>query len=395
MAGALEGIRVLDLSRVLAGPFSSMILGDLGADVIKVEGPRSKDDTRFWGPPFKGNESAFYFCTNRNKRGITVDLKTIEGQNIIKKLIAESDVVIQNFKTGTLEKFGLSYEEMKSINPGIILASVTGFGATGPYKEFPGYDYIIQAMSGLMSITGDKQVGPTKVGVAITDVITSLYTTIGVLAALNERNESGEGQHIDIALLDSAVSSLINIASNYLTSGMVPGLLGNQHPNVVPYQTFACKDREMVIAVGNDRQFKKFTEVIGRPELADDELYKNNPSRLQNKDKLILIISEELKKKTSSEWQPLLQNAGIPNGPINDMKSVFEDPQVNAREMIVEMEHPTAEKIKIVGSPLKLSKTPVEIKRHPPLFGEHTNEVLEELGYTIEDIENLRNSDVI
>lgn len=395
MAGALHEIKILDLTRVLAGPFCTMILGDLGAEVIKVEGPDSRDDTRSWGPPFTGGESAYYLCANRNKRALTVNFKSDKGKEIIKKLIATSDVVVQNFKTGTLDKWGLGFEEMKRINPQIILASITGFGTNGPYKDETGYDYIIQAMGGLMSITGEKEGPPMKVGVAIADILTGLYTVIGILSALHERNYSGEGQQIDISLFDSQISALVNVASNYLVSGVIPQRLGNQHPNIVPYQVFPTSDNDMVVAVGNDNQFSKFVAILGMPELATNESYQTNAKRVENREELIAIISECMKAKPSKEWQSLLQQAGIPNGPINDMKMLFEDPQVQARNMVVELAHPTAETVKLVGSPLKLSRTPVEMRRHPPTHGEHTESVLAELGFSSEEIQKMKaNKDI-
>ncbi|GIM48027.1 CoA transferase [Collibacillus ludicampi] len=395
MAGALEGVKILDLTRVLAGPFCTMILGDLGAEVLKVEGVSSKDDTRAWGPPYIGGESAYYLCANRNKRAMTLNLKSDQGKDIFKKLLTKSDVVVQNFKTGTLEKLGLGYEEMRKINPRIILASITGFGTNGPYKDQPGYDYIIQAMGGLMSITGDQASGPVKVGVAIADVLTGLYTVIGILASLHERNDSGEGQHIDISLFDSQISALVNVASNYLISGDIPKRLGNQHPNIVPYQVFSTLDREMVVAVGNDYQFEKFVQVLGMPELAFNEKFKTNPNRVENREELIQILSERMKTKSAQEWQESLQAAGIPNGPIHDMKALFDDPQVRSRNMRVEIAHPTAKRIQLVGSPLKLSRTPVEMRRHPPLYSEHTVEILLELGYSREQIYEMIENQVI
>jgi crotonobetainyl-CoA:carnitine CoA-transferase CaiB-like acyl-CoA transferase len=395
VAGALEGIKILDLTRVLAGPFCTMILGDLGAEVLKVEGVSSKDDTRAWGPPYIGGESAYYLCANRNKRAMTLNLKSDQGKDIFKKLLTDSDVVVQNFKTGTLEKLGLGYEEMRKINPRIILASITGFGTNGPYKDQPGYDYIIQAMGGLMSITGDQASGPVKVGVAIADVLTGLYTVIGILAALHERNDSGEGQQIDISLFDSQISALVNVASNYLISGDIPKRQGNQHPNIVPYQVFSTLDRDMVVAVGNDHQFERFVQVLGMPELAFNEKFKTNPNRVENREELIQILSERMKTKSAREWQEALQAAGIPNGPINDMKALFDDPQVRARNMRVEIAHPTAKRIQLVGSPLKLSRTPVEMRRHPPLYSEHTVEILLELGYTREQIYEMIENQVI
>jgi crotonobetainyl-CoA:carnitine CoA-transferase CaiB-like acyl-CoA transferase len=395
MAGALQGIKVLDLSRVLAGPYCTMILGDLGAEVIKVEAPGGSDDTRAWGPPSVGGESAYYLCANRNKRAITLDLKSEEGQEALKKLIAQSDVMLQNFKTGTLEKWGLGYEQIKQINPRLVQCSITGFGSNGPYKDLPGYDYIIQAMGGLMDITGSEESGPMKVGVAIADVLTGLYAAIGILSSLHERNHSGEGQSIDLSLFDTQVSSLANVASNFLISGLLPKRLGNQHPNIVPYQTFQTLDGEMVVAVGNDRQFLRLCSVLGLQEIGEDKRFSTNPKRLENKDELVAILSKEMNKKKSTEWLELLSQHGIPCGPINTMQQLFDDPQVKAREMVVAVNHPTAGSIPLVGSPLKLSRTPVEIKRHPPLAGEHSKEVMLELGYTEEKIEELQSKKII
>lgn len=347
------------------------------------------------GPPSIGGESAYYLCANRNKRAITLDLKSSKGQEVLKKLIAQSDVIIQNFKTGTLDKWGLGYEELKRINPKIILCSITGFGLNGPYKDLPGYDYIIQAMGGLMSITGSEDSGPMKVGVAIADIITGLYAAIGILSAIHERTDSGEGQSLDISLFDAQISALANVASNYLISGLIPKRLGNQHPNIVPYQTFPTSDGEMVIAVGNDRQFKKLCSLLDLTHLGEDERFSTNPKRVENKDELVKNLSEITSKKAANEWLTLFSQQGIPSGPINNMKQLFEDPQVKAREMVVELEHPTAGSIPFVGSPLKLSRTPVEMKRHPPLAGEHNIEVLLEIGYSNEQIQELKKLKVI
>ncbi|MEH7377881.1 CaiB/BaiF CoA transferase family protein [Neobacillus drentensis] len=395
MKGALDGIRILDVSRVLAGPFCSMILGDLGAEVIKIEHYASGDETRGWGPPFVNGESAYYLCANRNKQSMTLNLKSEEGKKIFSKLAYTSDVVIQNFKSGTLEKMGLGYSQLKTINPGLILASITGFGSTGPYKDLPGYDYIIQAMSGLMSITGEPEGTPVKVGVAIADVLTGLYTCIGILGALQHRNQTGEGQEIDISLMDCQISSLINVASNYLCSGVIPKRLGNRHPNISPYQVFNTMDGELVIAVGNDEQFKRFAAVLGRPELAEMEEFIHNEQRLKNNDKLVAICEELLSKKMKKEWKERLDAVGVPNGPINTIAEMFEDPQIKAREMIVEMEHPLIDHLRLTGSPLKLSATPVTMRRHPPLFGEHTESLLESIGYNSEEISRLKQNNII
>ncbi|MEH7253810.1 CoA transferase [Neobacillus niacini] len=395
MKGALGGIRILDVSRVLAGPFCSMILGDLGAEVIKIEHYASGDETRGWGPPFVNGESAYYLCANRNKQSMTLNLKSEEGKEIFATLASNSDVVIQNFKTGTLEKMGLGYSQLKAKNSGLILASITGFGSTGPYKDLPGYDYIIQAMSGLMSITGEPDGSPVKVGVAIADVLTGLYTCIGILGALQHRSATGEGQEIDISLMDCQISSLINVASNYLCSGVVPKRMGNRHPNISPYQVFNTKDGELVIAVGNDEQFKRLTAVLGRPELARMEEFIHNEQRLKNNDKLVAICEELLLKRTKKEWKEQLDAAGVPSGPINTIAEMFEDPQVKAREMVVKMEHPLIGDLQLTGSPLKLSKTPVTMRHHPPVFGEHTELLLGGIGYNTEEISRLKENNII
>lgn len=375
MAGALAGMKVLDLTRVLAGPYCTMILGDLGAEVIKVEAPGGSDETRGWGPPFQNNMSAYYLSANRNKKSITVNLKTQEGIAFIKKLIAESDVIINNFKVGTMERFGLDYESVSQINPEIVYCSITGFGETGPYKNLPGYDFIIQAMSGLMSITGTEQSGPQKVGVAITDILTGLYACIGIQSALLERSQSGKGQKLDLSLYDSAVSSLVNIGSNYLMSGKVPSALGNSHANIVPYQTFKTKDGEIVIAVGNDKQFNKLCTILEKPSLSNDSRFSTNAKRVQHKEKLVPLLQEVMKTKTTKYWVKNCHSNNIPCGPIQNIAEVSVDPQLQAREMFIDYEHPTAGMIKAVGSPLKLSRTPITYERHPPDPGEHNHEI--------------------
>ncbi|MBV7507086.1 CoA transferase [Bacillus sp. sid0103] len=394
MAGPLHQLKIVDLSRVLAGPYCTMILGDMGAEVIKIESVDVGDETRGWGPPFVEGESAYYLCANRNKQGITLNLKTPQGLEILKKLVSDADVVVQNFKPGTLERLGFGYEEMKKANEGIILASISGFGATGPYSQLPGYDYIIQAMSGLMSITGERDGQPAKVGVAIADVLTGLFTCIGILGAIQHRSRTGEGQEIDISLFDSQLAALVNVASNYLCSGMVPERLGNAHPNIVPYQVFAANDGDFIIAVGNDRQYRKLATLLEEEALLIDQ-YKKNSGRLQKKEDLEKIISAKIKTKSRAEWKELLDEAGIPNGPINNVKEALDSEQAIAREMVVKVEHPTVSNLMLVGSPLKFSITPVKIDTHPPLHSEHTEKVLMKLGYSKHEIVKMKQDHII
>lgn len=380
MAGALEHIRILDLSRVLAGPFCTMILGDLGAEVIKVEAPGGSDETRGWGPPFQNNVSAYYLCANRNKKSITADLKTEEGIRIIKELVKECDVVINNFKTGTMERFGIGYDTLSEINPRIVYCSITGFGETGPYKHIPGYDFIIQGMSGLMSITGNEETGPQKVGVAIVDVLTGLYACIGIQSALLEREISGKGQKIDLSLYDSAVSALVNIGSNYLMSGKIPKQQGNEHANIVPYQTFKTQDGEFIIAVGNDNQFKTLCEILGKPEYATDERFRTNKDRVKNRHIIVPLLQEVLLTKPTEYWHKKCWENNIPCGPIQNLEQVVNDPQLNARNMFIDYEHPVAGPIRMINNPLKLSRTPVSVRHHPPEAGEHNDEILSRLN---------------
>ncbi|XJZ29073.1 CaiB/BaiF CoA transferase family protein [Bacillota bacterium Lsc_1132] len=390
MAGALANIKVLDLTRVLAGPYCTMILADLGADVIKVEAPGGSDETRGWGPPFQNNVSAYFLCANRNKRSLTVNLKTEEGREIIRTLAKEADVLIHNFKTGSMEKWLLDYERMKEINPRLVYCSITGFGETGPDRHLPGYDYIVQGLSGLMSITGTEESGPVKIGVAMVDILTGLYSAIAIEAALLDREKSRLGQKIDMSLLDAAVSSLANIASNYLISGDVPRRLGNDHPNIVPYTTFRTLDGEMIIAVGNNRQFTTLCELLEIPEISHHENFCSNEARVNNRMELTSIIENQLRKKSLDEWLELFSKHTIPCAPINTMDRVFKNPQVEAREMVVSMNHPQAGAIKLVGSPFKLSRTKVRMERHPPIAGEHTEEILQQAGYSLEKIAELK-----
>jgi formyl-CoA transferase len=374
----LQGIRVLDLSRVLAGPYCTMVLGDLGAEVIKVEPPEG-DETRAWGPPFAEGESAYYLCVNRNKRDIVINLKTDEGKKILRDLALQSDVLVENFRPGTLEKFGLDFATLSQLNPKLIYCSITGFGQTGPMRDKPGYDFMIQALGGLMSITGEPEGEPMKTGVAVVDLFAGQNAVIAILAALQARTLTGRGQQLDIALFDSQLSWLANVASNYLISGKLPKRHGNAHPNIVPYQSFQASDGWFAIAVGNDRQFVRLCGVIGELELANDERFAKNSARVQNRDVLIGLLKSIFVARGVNEWLSALDEAEIPCGPINTFEQVFSMPQVQEREMLVKMDHPTIGEMPLVGSPLKFSDTPVQYRLHPPLMGEHTEEVLREL----------------
>ncbi len=376
----LQGIRVLDLSRVLAGPYCTMVLGDLGADVIKVEPPEG-DETRGWGPPFAGGESAYYLCVNRNKRGMVVDLKTDEGKKVLRELALQSDVFVENFRPDILKKFGLDYETLHELNPKLIYCSITGFGQTGSMKDKPGYDFMIQALGGLMSITGKPDGEPMKTGVAVVDLFAGQNAIIAILAALQARTLTGRGQHLDISLFDSQLGWLANVASNYLISGKLPKRHGNAHPNIVPYQSFQASDGWFAIAVGNDKQFEALCKVIGRSEWGSDSRFAKNSGRVENRDELIPLLKSIFLTRSVSEWLALLDQAQIPCGPINNFEQVFSMPTLNEREMLVRMDHPTIGELPLVGSPLKMSDTPVEYRLPPPLMGEHTEEVLRELRY--------------
>jgi len=397
MPQALADIKVLDLSRVLAMPYCSMMLGDLGAEIIRVERPGVGDETRHWGPPWAGELSAYYLCTNRNKKCITIDLKKKEGQEIIRRLAQRSDIFLENFLPGNLAEMNLGYEDIKALNPKIIYTSVTGYGQNGPYRDFPGFDFIIQAQGGLMSIIGDSNGPPMKVGVAIVDITAGLFACSAILAALHYREKTGIGQHIDIALLDSQVAWLANQASNYLVSGKVPRRMGNAHPNIVPYETFQARDGIYIaLGVGNDNQWRKFCKLAKLERLMDDPQYASNPKRVENRRELVSILQKIFLQKDSGEWIKLLTEADIPSGPINTIDRVFADPQVLAREMLVGMEHPAIGPIKLVGSPMKLSETPVQYKIPPPLLGEHTEEILRDvLGYDKAKIARLKEEKVI
>jgi len=394
----LSGIRVLDLSRVLAGPYCTMVLGDLGADVIKVESPEG-DETRGWGPPFAGEargESAYYLCVNRNKRSMVINFKTDEGRAIIHELAKQSDVLVENFRPGTLARFLLDYESVSTINPNLIYCSITGFGQTGPLRDRPGYDFMIQAMGGLMSITGEPDGEPMKVGVAVADLFAGQNAVISILAALQARTLTGRGQHLDISLFDSQLGMLANVASNYLISGNLPKRYGNAHANIVPYQSFQASDAWFVLAVGNDRQFEKLCGVIGNWKLVNDSRFSLNSERVKNRKELVDLLKPIFLEKTANEWLSALEIAGIPCGPIHTLDKVFAVPQVEAREMLIHMEHTEVGDLKLVGSPLKFSNTPVEYKLSPPRLGEHTEDILTELlGYSSEKIIALKKSGVI
>jgi crotonobetainyl-CoA:carnitine CoA-transferase CaiB-like acyl-CoA transferase len=408
----LDGIRVLDLSRVLAGPWCTQTLADLGADVIKVERPGTGDDTRTWGPPFLKDragqdtaEAAYYLGTNRNKRSLTCDIAHPEGQALIRELALHCQVFVENFKVGDMARYGLDYASLRAINPRIVYCSVTGFGQTGPYRERAGYDYAIQGMGGLMSITGERDDlggGPQKVGVAVSDLFTGMYATVGILAALRHAERTGEGQHVDMALLDTQVAMLANLGANYLVSGKVPGRAGNAHQNIVPYQVFEVapaadghKDH-LILAVGNDSQFAKFCQVAGRPELAADPRFAKNQDRVRHRDVLVPMLETVMKARPKADWLAALEAAKVPCGAINNLAEVFADPHVQERAMVREWEHPLAGNVRLVASPLKLSATPVRADHVPPLLGQHTEQVLREvLGFDDERIAGLREQEVL
>jgi formyl-CoA transferase len=378
----LTGIRVLDLSRVLAGPYCTMVLGDLGADVIKVESLEG-DETRAWGPPFAGEdhgESAYYLCVNRNKRSIVLDFKTEQGGAIVHELVKRSDVLVENFRPGTLARFSLDFGSVSVVNPGLIYCSITGFGQTGPLREKPGYDFMIQAMGGLMSITGEPDGEPMKAGVAVADLFAGQNAVIAILAALQARTRTGKGQHLDISLFDSQLGMLANVASNYLVSGNLPKRYGNAHANIVPYQSFQASDAWFVLAVGNDRQFEKLCEAIGKWDLVSDSRFSTNAGRVEHRDQLISALKPTFLTKTSTQWLSIFEAAGIPCGPINTLDQAFSMLQVEAREMLIHMQHPETGDLRLVGTPLKFGETPVEYRLPPPRLGEHTDDVLKELS---------------
>lgn len=387
----LAGYRVLDLSRILAGPFCTMILGDQGADVIKVERPVTGDDTRTWGPPFAGGESAYYLCCNRNKRSIVIDLKNSAGRDLVRELAAVSDVFVENFTPGLTKTFGIDYETLRKLNPRLVYVSVTAYGQGGPYRDRPGYDMVLSAVGGLMWITGERDGPPCKVGVAITDVLTGVYASGAITSALLWRERSGQGQYLDISLLDAQVSGLANIASNYLVAGKEAQRWGTAHESIVPYQVFQTKDRPISIAAANQKLWINFCKVIGKEEWLNDPRFESNPKRVENRGVLLPLIEELFALKTCDEWMELLVSAAVPCGPVNDMEHLFADPQVRHRDMVAEVPHPTIGTLRLAGIPIKYSETPGSIRLHPPLLGQHTDEVLKQvLDCPPERIEKLK-----
>ena len=409
--GALHGVQVLDLSRVLAGPWCTQTLADLGAEVIKIERPPSAgqpggDDTRGWGPPFLKDrdgrdtpDAAYFLGTNRNKRSVAVDIAQAEGQSLILQLAARSDVVIENFKVGDMARYGLDAASLRRLHPRLVYCSITGFGQTGPYRDRAGYDYAVQGMGGLMSITGERDDrpggGPQKVGVAVADLFTGMYATVAILAALRHRDATGEGQVIDMALLDTQVAMLANLGANYLLTRQAPQRAGNAHQNIVPYQVFEVADGHLILAVGNDGQFARFCAVAGCADLPQDPRFASNANRVRHRDALVPLLAERMKKRTRSDWLSALEAAKVPCGPINDLDDVFADPQVRARGMSVRVPHPHTDTLQLVASPMKLSATPVQLRRAPPLLGQHTDEVLAELGVDEVRRQHLRDCGVI
>lgn len=400
---ALDGIRVLDLTRAMAGPFCTMMLGDLGADVIKLERPGRGDESRGWGPPFVGaqygpyrGESAYFLSANRNKRSITVDLKSREGQEIVSRLAGVCDVLVENFRTGVMEGMGLGYDHLRELNPGLVFCSISGYGRTGPYAERPGYDFVIQAEGGFMGITGPEEGPPFRVGVPIVDITTGMFAATAILAALRVRDATGEGQHIDASLLDSQVALLTNVASNYLVGGEGPRRLGNSHPNITPYEAFPARDRWFALAAANEHQWQTLCHVIGQAELSEDPRFRGNSDRVANRSALREVLCEAFQAKTAGEWLSELRSAGLPCGPINTIPEVFEHPQSEARDLVLEAEHPSAGRVRFAGFPYKLSRTPAQVRRPPPQLGQHTQEVLVDLlGYSVDDVLLLKQMGVV
>lgn len=394
-AGPLAGIRVLDVTRALSGPFATMVLGDLGADVIKVEDVWHGDDTRRWGPPFQGDDAAYFLSVNRNKRGLAVNLKTPEGRDIVRRLALASDIVIENFRPGTAARLGLEYGELAHQNPRLIYASISGYGQTGPSAPLPGYDAVAQAVSGMMSVTGEPDGEPVRSGTSLADVGGGMWALIGILAALHAREASGRGQLVDVSLLDGQVAWLTYVAGKYFATGVTPGRHGSAHESLTPYQVLPTADAPLMVAVGSDGLWRRFAEATGLGDLADDPRYATNPDRVRNRDTLIPRITQALAARGCAEWTDLLNAAGVPAGPVNTVPAALEHPQVAAREMVTEIEHPVAGPLKMLGSPIKLSAQPAAIRRPPPTLGQHTDEILAEAGFTAAEITELHQVGVV
>jgi formyl-CoA transferase len=399
----LEGVRVVDLTRALAGPYCTMMLGDLGADVVKVERPGRGDDSRGWGPPFVGEpcgpypgESAYFIAANRNKRSITVNLKSSEGQEIVRRLVAVADVFVENFRTGVLDGMGLGYEDLRCLNQSLVYCSISGYGRSGPYAERPGYDFIIQAEGGMMGITGPEEGPPSRVGVPIVDITAGMFAASAILAALRGAQLTGEGQQVDVSLLDTQVALLANVASNYLVGGAEPRRLGNAHPNIAPYEAFSARDRWFALAAASERQWAVLCDAIGRPDLGDDPRFATNGARVANREALLAALNAVFATRNADEWLADLCEAGLPCGPINDIPRVFAHPQAEARQLALEVDHPTAGPVRLTGFPYKLSQTPAVVQRPPPLLGQHTQEVLTTLlGYSADEVAELEERGVV
>ncbi|MCC7104276.1 MAG: CoA transferase [Chloroflexi bacterium] len=396
MSGPLTGLRVLDLSRILAGPYCTMVLADMGADVVKVEQPGTGDDTRRWGPPFAGDQSTYYLAINRGKRSLTLNLKHPEARQIVLRLVRESDVVIENFKAGDLDRLGLGYERLKELNPRLVHCSISGYGSDGPYADRPGYDVIAQGMGGVMSVTGEPDGPPLKFGLAFSDLSTGLFACVSILAALRNRDLTGKGQHVEVSLLESTVALLINVSATYLNTGVIYPRYGNAHPNIVPYQTFQAADKWFLIACGNDGQFGRLCQLVDRPELASDARFVTNAGRVAHRQELQDELQAAFSTREAAYWIDGLLAAGVPAGPVNDVADVFDDTQVLHRHMLMELPHPTLGSVRLGGMPYKFADTPAEARRHPPLLGEHTEELLREyLGLSPETIQRLRDEGAI